>query len=1141
MPYGKKLYKNNSRVYTSDLIYDETEEKLQSEINADVKADVDILKDHDGVITGEKTYSGSVATILDAEYEMPLKSCVVNIEPVQDLHGYDSPWPAGGGKNLMPGWETIKSTSAASYKIFVDFANNTYYTVSGLNNNQKSWVLAYDNNDVFIGRTAGGARTSVTVDKTTFDHGDGTQEYDSIAYLIIGYYEWIDITREDVESYPTQIEVGETATAFTPYSNICPISGWAGCNVTRTGKNLFNVTDYPFTMGTWIQGNTGNLSEDSTFKATADYIPVGFLAGKTITLNKRPGGQNPGFAFYDSNEVYISGVKNEKATAGTPMTVTVPSDAKYMRFTVQAEATNVQIELGSDYTGYEPFGATLTIPIIFPSEAGTIYGGTLDVTSGVLTVDRASVDMGNMTWKYYSGSGGYLRSDSITDRKLGIDPSALCSIYPQTFALSLSNAPNHCFGLDIENQRIYVKDSDYTGGDVFKTAMNGQKIVYLLDQPTSVTLTPTEVTTLLGQNNFWADTGDISISYGGLISVIDRSIDTLTDRLDKLKADQVKAKGLGEVEAEPGDIVTVTDAAEFPVKDLKVKIEPIQDLHGYENPWPVGGGKNKIPYPFSSPDGSYGGIAYTTNNGRISASGTTTSSTLFALALSLTLPAGNFTFSYDGTVSNVQIRIKANNANIAVLTSSTSTKTFTLAEETTVSIDIVRTSEVISINCGVQLESGSTASAWSPYSNICPISGWTSCKIYPRGANIATLDELAPVYSSSTAGIDVTESNGKLTFSGTANASGTKFFGSFPSYSNRVYPVKAGVKYTVSTKNTGNGDVGFQGNIAFDDGTQSSGWIEVIYTDQHSGRRYATFTPAKNGRLALLPKITVTNGTAYSATIEDVQLVAYSDSYEYPAEYYGESNGVSIPVSWQSLVGTVYGGTLDVTSGVLTVTHTDVDLGDKTWTQNSGKPVVYQASFTDFKQNTDSLWCEIFKPISAMGINTLADNSSYDNVICCRNERNEIIIKNTSVADAAELTTLVRGKKLVYELATPQIYQLTSTQVTLLQGYNNIWSDIGPIESLIYLGTEATNVQNEIDEFENKLGGIQKSISVIQDNMTAIRNYEPNEFVTVGKNLYIITANVSKGVSLIEGTNCRETTVMEQITNLLNIIASQNS
>jgi hypothetical protein len=26
---------------------------------------------------------------------------VTTLEPVQDLHGYDKPWPAGGGKNLF--------------------------------------------------------------------------------------------------------------------------------------------------------------------------------------------------------------------------------------------------------------------------------------------------------------------------------------------------------------------------------------------------------------------------------------------------------------------------------------------------------------------------------------------------------------------------------------------------------------------------------------------------------------------------------------------------------------------------------------------------------------------------------------------------------------------------------------------------------------------------------------------------------------------------------------------------------------------------------------------------------------------------------------------------------------------------------
>ena len=33
----------------------------------------------------------------------PLKQLKVAFSPVQDLHGYDSPWPAGGGKNLFGG------------------------------------------------------------------------------------------------------------------------------------------------------------------------------------------------------------------------------------------------------------------------------------------------------------------------------------------------------------------------------------------------------------------------------------------------------------------------------------------------------------------------------------------------------------------------------------------------------------------------------------------------------------------------------------------------------------------------------------------------------------------------------------------------------------------------------------------------------------------------------------------------------------------------------------------------------------------------------------------------------------------------------------------------------------------------------
>ena len=43
----------------------------------------------------------------------------------------------------------------------------------------------------------------------------------------------------------------------------------------------------------------------------------------------------------------------------------------------------------------------------------------------------------------------------------------------------------------------------------------------------------------------------------------------------------------------PAPILSISDAKPKPAKSLVVGMEPIQDLHGYDNPWPAGGGANK--------------------------------------------------------------------------------------------------------------------------------------------------------------------------------------------------------------------------------------------------------------------------------------------------------------------------------------------------------------------------------------------------------------------------------------------------------------------------------------------------------------------------------------------------------------------
>ena len=85
-------------VYTKD----DVDDALALKANADdvyTKTETDtLLQDKAPVILNSA--SGSIASFTDGS-ALPVESLSVSIEPVQDLHGYDAPWPAGGGKNLI--------------------------------------------------------------------------------------------------------------------------------------------------------------------------------------------------------------------------------------------------------------------------------------------------------------------------------------------------------------------------------------------------------------------------------------------------------------------------------------------------------------------------------------------------------------------------------------------------------------------------------------------------------------------------------------------------------------------------------------------------------------------------------------------------------------------------------------------------------------------------------------------------------------------------------------------------------------------------------------------------------------------------------------------------------------------------------
>jgi hypothetical protein len=167
-------------------------------------------------------------------------------------------------------------------------------------------------------------------------------------------------------------------------------------------------------------------------------------------------------------------------------------------------------------TAYEPYQGN-TYSITFPTEAGTVYGGTLDVTSGKLTVDRAMVDMGTLTWvKGNTYSGKWWFSSTRADAKKAPSntekANCICSSYETQTPNSLW-AGHLGAGVNASSPQIIVVDLSYEDANTFKTAMSGVQFCYELATPIVYDLTPTEVTTLLGTNNVWADTGDSTIKY----------------------------------------------------------------------------------------------------------------------------------------------------------------------------------------------------------------------------------------------------------------------------------------------------------------------------------------------------------------------------------------------------------------------------------------------------------------------------------------------------------------------------------------------------------------------------------------------------------------------------------------------------
>lgn len=258
-----------------------------------------------------KTATGNPITLTDAA-NANAEELSMTIEPIQDLHGYSKPWPAGGGKNIAhidstKIFNTNKNpgdpiTGIADGMLILSVSSNGYirsenlesYTINNPNSitaemndteaaqsygvgivveidDTKTYTLSLEKTggNVRIGwLNTDGSNLSYTTDQTLpciLTPPSGAK------YLMI-----VCCPGRNVEHTFSniQLEVGTSATTFEPWENICPISGLTSGEVETTDGTDTNTASISF--GQTVYGGSVNFKTGEV-TVTHGMVDLGLL------------------------------------------------------------------------------------------------------------------------------------------------------------------------------------------------------------------------------------------------------------------------------------------------------------------------------------------------------------------------------------------------------------------------------------------------------------------------------------------------------------------------------------------------------------------------------------------------------------------------------------------------------------------------------------------------------------------------------------------------------------------------------------------------------------------------------------------------------------------------------------------------
>ena len=974
----------------------------------------------------------------------------IPISPVQDLHGYASPWVGGAGKNLLP-----KGENRAVTEITFTVQDNGEVVVTGTAEQTRFWGVQFTlpaGSYILNGCPSGGGQNSYYMDIRNAVGGSGISGINAdvgsgssftlaeplTAYVNIRIASGYACPSGGVKLSPMIRLASVTDGTYEPYQNLCPISGYTGVEITATGKNLLSGIK----LGT-INQTTGQ--EETGSNGISEYIRV--KGGVTYTLSPFDTSALAVRIFkYDEHRGYLGTFVVNSSTGS--FQIEIPSDTRFIRLQASSSVLTTtgkfQFEEGSIPTTYEPFGKFY--PITWES-AGTVYGGTVTINedgSGVLTAGYEIDNLADMTWTlnqqtanhfWQSGSIGTVIEEPATTSDIIAIKSDILG------AVSSSDIYSHVKqGIGIHTNGTIRLWYDGMPEDS-TTFLNGHVIVYPLATHVTYNLTPQQITSLLGNTTVWNTIGNFSVSYH-------EDPKTYVDDTAGI------AGSIAVTDSTEEAMKTMSDCADHLPMAIQVGIDPVQDLHGQASPYPAGTGKNLLPNNLETI--TFRGITFTKNDdGTYTLNGTnsgsdfdiyfTASNGIHDEETDITLPVGNYKFSAitGGSSSTYRLYIAEYETGKATIYVGTNDGdgSFTVTSGQTVSMFLrIYTGQSFSnMKIYPMIRLSTESDTFAPYSNLCPIIGWTGCNLSRTGKNLLTLSGYA--WQNNT-GAKVVDNGALSTKDLIATEPGAKFtyYKNIQTATNQSLVMR---RYDANKKYIGNGDA-----MTY---SESGSKTVTVANDTY----FVAFTQYGGATTEGL-KVQVEKGASFTG-------------YETPQS---ETYSITFPDS----AGTVYGGSLTVNedgTGVLVA-----DYAVKSYT--GGWMMASDVMLID--QSNVPIGCRAYKcnmyecdPTFLATAASTAQNRPKKVVqqdMSSNPQHTRWLVYDTNYTNADSFNAYIAENpiQIFYKLATPVTYNLTAQQIRSLFGTVNLFADCGNILAVSYHADTKMYIDNLFATIVNGTG-----------------------------------------------------------------------